>query len=149
MNRLNQFLTVGATVGLICVASESQARNEVIKLNIAEALETADAKAKLKPEITFHFGSANAPAAAKNLGATQSNKKTNGFKKDKKSACQHAFLSAMLSFQERAIKEGGDAVVKITSYYYKNAFDSTTEFECGTGNVMVGVTFQGEVIKKK
>ena len=47
------------------------------------------------------------------------------------------------------MKEGGDAVVKLTSYYRRNSVNSNTEYECGTGATMVGVAFQGEVVKLK
>lgn len=67
-------------------------------------------------------------------------------KSDQK-ACQWAFLSAMATLQDRAIKEGGNAVVNIHSYYYKKTFSSSTEFECGAGTVMSGVTMVGDVVK--
>jgi len=67
-------------------------------------------------------------------------------KSDQK-ACQWAFLSAMATLQDRAIKEGGNAVVNIHRYYYKNTFSSSTEFECGAGAVMSGVTMVGDVVK--
>ena len=44
-------------------------------------------------------------------------------------------------------QRGGNAVVNIHSYYYKNTFSSSTEFECGAGAVMSGVTMVGAVVK--
>mgnify|MGYP003560680286 FL=1 len=55
----------------------------------------------------------------------------------------------MLSLQARAVQEGGNAVIKITSYYKRNVFSSTSEFECGAGALMVGVALRGEVVKLK
>jgi hypothetical protein len=52
----------------------------------------------------------------------------------------------MLSFQDRIAKEGGNAVVNIRSYYKKNEISSSTEFECGAGAIMAGVTFLGDVV---
>ena len=75
-----------------------------------------------------------------------SNKKTNAFGKSDKEACEWVFLSAMLSFQDRIAKEGGNAVVNIRSYYKKNEIRSSTEFECGAGAIMAGVTFLGDVV---
>ena len=43
--------------------------------------------------------------------------------------------------------KGGNAIVNIHSYYYKNAFSSSTEFECGAGAIMSGVTMVGDVVK--
>ena len=90
-----------------------------------------------------------AGSVASRAGVFTSSKKANGFGKGDKSACERAFLSALLSFQDRALKEGGDAVVKLTSYYRKNSFSRGTEYECGTGALMVGVALQGEVVKLK
>ena len=37
-------------------------------------------------------------------------------------------------------------MINIYSYYYKNEFVSDTEFECGAGNVVAGVTIIGDVV---
>lgn len=59
------------------------------------------------------------------------------------------FLSAMIALQDRARREGGNAVVNIRSYYKKNEVNSSSEFECGAGAVMAGVTLEGEVVTLK
>ncbi len=81
------------------------------------------------------------------FGEFQSNKKTNSFNKSDKQACEWAFLSAMLSFQERALSMGANAVTNIKSYYKKHLVDSPTEYECGAGTFVSGVTFKGTVVK--
>ena len=40
--------------------------------------------------------------------------------------------------KERAIAEGGNAVINIQSYYKKNELSSATEYECGAGAIMGG-----------
>ena len=60
-----------------------------------------------------------------------------------------AFLSAMLTLQDRVKKMGGNAVVNIRSYYKKHNFDSPDEFECGNGAVIAGVTLKGDVVTLK
>jgi len=40
----------------------------------------------------------------------------------------------------------GNAVVNIRSFYNKNHFSSETEFECGAGNMVAGVTMMGDVV---
>jgi uncharacterized protein YbjQ (UPF0145 family) len=55
----------------------------------------------------------------------------------------------MLSFQERAASLGGNAIINIRSYYKKNEVSSETQYECGSGALMSGVTFQGEVVRLK
>jgi len=122
------------------------ARDSHLKLPIKDAMATAEAKEKLGTDVKFVFG-APGPKGAKDLGTFTSNKKTNFANKSDKEGCERAFLSAMISFKERALREGGNAVVNIQSYYKKNEFSSTTEYECGAGAIMGGVTFRGTVVK--
>ena len=116
---------------------------------LSDALDNEHAKAKLDGSVKFYFGNQKHPAVAKRYGEFMSNKKTNAFNKTDKFACEWAFLSAMLSFQDRAKNLGGNAVINLTSYYKKNTVSSATEYECGAGGVIAGVTFKGEVVKLK
>ncbi len=132
----------------LAMTTSLYARDDRIKLPIADAIGTEEAKSKLNQGIKFVFGQ-GASGVSKKFGNFQSNKKTNAFGKSDQAACNRAFLSAMLSFQDRAVREGGNAVINIKSYYKRNTFVSTTEFECGAGNIMAGVTFTGDVVKLK
>jgi hypothetical protein len=122
------------------------ARDTHLKLPIKDAMETAAAREKLGTDVKFVFG-LPVPPGAKVIGTYTSNKKTNFANKSDKEGCQLAFLSAMISFKERALREGGNAVVNLQSYYKQNEFSSTTEYECGAGAIMGGVTFRGTVVK--
>ena len=53
----------------------------------------------------------------------------------------------MLELQERAAKEGGNAVVEIKSNYKNSERSSETEYMCGNGAVMSGVALKGKVVK--
>lgn len=114
-----------------------------------ELMSTEDAKMKLDRDIKFYFGDQSHPAVARKLGTYTSNKKTNALNKSDERACEWAFLSAMISLQQRAIREGGDAVINIQSYYKKNIINSATEFECGAGVFVAGVALRGTVVKLK
>lgn len=114
---------------------------------IDEAMNAVEAKEKLDPSIKLFFGNQKHPKVAKELGRWGTNKKTNAFGKDDKVACEWAFLSAVLELQERAKKEGGDAVVAIRSNYRNQEKTSDTEYECGAGALMAGVAFKGTVVK--
>jgi len=115
-------------------------------LSIQDALNTSGADEKLDGSVRFYFGDQRHPKVLKRHGEFMSNKKTNAFNKTDKRACEWAFLSAMVSFQERAQREGGNAVINLRSYYKKNLISSSTEFECGAGAVIAGVTFLGDVV---
>jgi uncharacterized protein YbjQ (UPF0145 family) len=129
------------------VALSAEARDDKTMFSIADAMNTEDAKAKLDQGIHFYFGDQKHPKVEKTFGEFMSNKKTNAFNKTDTRACQWAFLSAMLSFQQRAVNMGGNAVINIRSYYKKNKVSSTDEFECGVGHIIAGVTFLGDVVK--
>jgi hypothetical protein len=142
---MGKLFLVIATLCLL-LPGYGQARDDHNRYSISEAMNTSHAKEKLNRGFIFKFGDASPGKISTNHGEYMSNKKTNAVGKSDKEACQWVFLSAMLSFQDRIAKEGGNAVVNIRSYYKKNDFSSTTEFECGNGAIMAGVTFWGDVV---
>jgi len=127
--------------------SSGEARNTLHKVLIADALAWGDEEGILNDSIGLYFGDQEHPAVESELGTYTSNKKTNGVGKSDQKACQWAFLSAMVSLQSRAIAEGGNAVINIHSNYNRREFSSATEFECGAGAIMSGVTMVGDVVK--
>lgn len=133
-------------VTLLFVTTVS-ARDTREMYSVSEALNTPAAKEKLDAGIKLYFGDRKHPKVTKEFGEFQANKKTNGVNKSDTEACQWAFLSAMLTLQARAVREGGNAVVNIRSYYKKNEISSKTEFECGSGAIMSGVSLKGKVVK--
>lgn len=113
-------------------------------LSIEDALNSELAKSKLDPNITFHFEPRHKGTV---LGEWVANKKTNSFGKDDDTACQRAFISALLEFQERARKEGGTAVVNIRSFYKSQEISNPKEYMCGSGFLMAGVALKAQVVK--
>ena len=140
-------LTAGIVTLGIFAAPETDARDTKNMWPVADAMNTAEAKAQLNQGVKFYFGDSAYPPVEKSFGVFQSNKKTRGVGRTDKEACEWTFLSAMLSFQARAKELGGDAVIKIESYYRSITVPSATEYECGSGALMSGVTFRGEVVK--
>jgi hypothetical protein len=129
------------------LASTAHARDDAMKFPLSDALNTADAKDKLGGDVRFYFGDQKHAAVSKSYGTVSTSRKTNGVGKSDQAACEWAFLSAMIALRDRALKEGGNAVINISSNYKNNEFKSATEYECGAGNIMVGVSFKGEVVK--
>jgi hypothetical protein len=141
-------------LALTCVAAalscgSATARNDQIRLKISDAMAQPDAVAQLGKGVRFFFGDSAHPPVERSAGIFKSNQKANGFDHSDASACYRAFLSAMLSLQARAIKEGGDAVINITSLYKSDELSSATEFQCGAGAIVVGVALRGDVVKLK
>ncbi|MGQ2964388.1 excinuclease ABC subunit A [Methylophilus sp.] len=139
---------------LLCIASlilvsHAQARDDRKMYPIADALASDQAKGKLDPSISLQFGNQKTAAIEKEFGEWKTNKKTNGFNKTDQVACEWTFLSALLELQERARKEGGNAVVRIKSNYKDIETVSDTEYMCGSGALMSGVALKGTVVKLK
>ncbi len=140
-------LAMLACFAALLAATTTEARDTKVMRPVADAMATPDAKARLNMGVQFFFGNTAHPPVAQSFGEFMSNKKTNGTNKSDKEACEWAFLSAMLSFQQRAVSVGGNAVINIKSYYKQNEVSSETQYECGSGALMSGVTFKGEVVK--
>lgn len=142
-------LSLTAALLASIVAAPLQARDTKTLLPLDSALNSADAKAKLKPEIQLYFGTQAPANIAQNFGEVSTSRKTNAFNKSDSDACNWAFLSAMIALQERALKDGGNAVINIKSNYKNHEVVSDTQFECGAGAFAAGVTFKGTVVKLK
>ena len=134
-------------LALACLATPADARDDRLRLPIADVLNSPDARAKLDPGVQLYFGRQPYAPPVRRMGVTTQNKKTNFFNKTDVEGCEWAFLSAMISLTEYAQKVGGNAVVNIRSNYKNNVFSSETEYECGAGNVTGGTAFVGDVVK--
>jgi hypothetical protein len=110
---------------LFIITPEAHSRDSKHLFSIQDAMITADFQAKLNPNIKFFFGNQAHAEIESVVGKYTSNKKTNAFNRSDEVACQRAFLSALLSFQQRAQNNGGNAVVEIESYYKKYHFLAT------------------------
>jgi hypothetical protein len=91
------------------------ARDEQKLYPIGQALKSPAAQGKVDPGIRLFFGRQRHPNVTKDFGEWPTNKKTNAFAKSDLQACEWVFLSAVIALQERARKEGGNAVINIVS----------------------------------
>jgi len=123
------------------------ARDTVGTYSINEALSVEKIKSGLGSDIKFYFGDQKHGKILKNFGEFRTNKKTNAFNKSDKEACQWVFLSALLALKDRAIHEGGNAVINVKSNYRNKLTSSNDSFQCGAGAIMAGVALVGTVVK--
>lgn len=135
-----------ATLLATIFATPAYSRDTVHMLSLDEALNTPDAEAKLDGSVEFYFAGQDYPTVEHTLVEAVTNKKTNAFGKSDEKACKWVFLSAMIALQDRAKREGADAVVDIVSYYDKREMASATEFECHAGAIMAGVALKGNFV---
>jgi len=146
--------TTGMIVAIVAMGGISLAtakgRDDHIKLPIQGALEKGQSyKDTVGSDIKLFWGTQKMPVVDRKMGEFTSNKKTNAANKSDQEACDLAFISAVIALQQRARKEGGNAVVNIRSVYKQEDSDSPTEFICGAGKIMAGVALRGTVVKLK
>jgi hypothetical protein len=136
-----------ACATLLAITFNANARDDRKMLSLQEALNAPAAQGKIDKDIKLFFGEQKHPKVARTIGEWSTNKKTNAFGKSDEEACNWVFLSAVMTLQDRARKEGGDAVINIESNYKNTVTSSDAEFMCGVGNVVAGVAFKGTVVK--
>ena len=136
-------------IGLVCIlfafSTAAIARDDVGDYPIKDAL----SESSLGEDISFYFGGQKVPAIAKKHGEFRTNKKTNAFNKTDLEACNWVFLSAMITLRDRAIAEGGNAVINIRSNYKNKTTSSETDFKCGAGKFLAGAALIGTVVTLK
>jgi uncharacterized protein YbjQ (UPF0145 family) len=128
----------------LVAATPALARDTVVKVKLADVLAMPDAKGKLDGSVKFYLDGEKTPAVTKTLGEDVSNKKTNAMGKSDDFACKWAVLSALISFQESAKRNGANAVINIVSYYKKVETKSPTEIECHAGAFAAGIAIKGQ-----
>jgi len=136
------FLFVFLSLPLVAMA-----RDDISDYSVEEAMAVQKVSSAIGEGIRLYFAGQKHSAVIQSFGEFQSNKKTNAFGKSDKEACQWAFASAMKSLKERAVKEGGNAVINIRSNYRGNQTSSNSTFKCGAGTWVVGVALIGDVVK--
>lgn len=119
--------------------------DDILHLSVQKALNSALAKEKLDGSVKFVFGTGTKANIVKK--GLISNKRTNAVGKDDEVACERAFISALIAFQDSVKKEGGSKAVNLVSFFRKSEFNSKVEYECAVGNLMVAVTLKGDVAK--
>src|SRR5262249_26685789 len=142
-----KMLRNAALLAIACtVALPTAARDEQKHYSIGQALRSPVAQGKLDPGIRLFFGRQRHPNVTRDFGQWPTNKKTNAFAKSDLEACEWVFLSAVIALQERARKEGGNAVINIVSNYRNIVTSRESEYVCGAGGVIAGVALKGRVV---
>lgn len=135
-----------ASILFVAFSFNANARDTKNQFSIADALSSPSFEGKLNPAIKLYFGDQLYPAPSSKQGEYDYSESTNVFGKSDISACENSLLSVLIRLQARAVKEGGNAVVNIRSYYKKNEFSSASHYECDAGRMMAGVGLIGDVV---
>ena len=138
MNKL-----IAVSLLALVAAAPAMARNTAVTVTLQSVLDMPDAQAKLDGSVKFYLAGAPTPKVLKKLGDDTSNAKTNAFNKSAEEACRWNALSALIKLQDKAKREGGNAVIDITSYNNKVAFTSPTDIQCSDGAFLAGIALKG------
>jgi hypothetical protein len=125
----------------------ADARDDELKFPVAEAMQSDTFQNELGSDVQFYWGDQSHPPVDQKFGEFPTNKKTNAFNKSDQEACEWALLSALVSLRDRALREGGNAVVNIKSNYKNQEFVSDSKYECGAGAFVAGVALKGTVVR--
>jgi uncharacterized protein YbjQ (UPF0145 family) len=148
--KMKTFMLAFSAALAVSSAFSAAARDEHLMFPIKSALEKGKhTKNSIDPKIRLHFGKQGGPAVAKTIGEWTASRKTNTAHKSDQEACEIAFVSAVVSLQERARNEGGDAVINIRSVYRNEHRESPSQYLCGAGTFVAGVGLRGTVVKLK
>lgn len=124
----------------------AEAQEDVQEYSITAAL-VGDESSAHAAEVRFYFGKQPYPEPSAKLGTFRTSKSTHLADKSVAEACNGAFVAAMTALEERALREGGNAVVEIKSNYDNVLTESNTSFKCGAGKIMAAVALEGRVVR--
>jgi len=145
---MRRFALIAATA-LLAVASTAQARDTRVEQSLHELVNSAEARnVGIDGSVKFYLAGEKV-SVLQRLGEDVTNKKTNAANKSDADACRWVALSALRALQDGAKSRGANAVVDIVSYYKKNEFKSTTNYECYAGAILAGVALKGTYAKVK
>jgi hypothetical protein len=143
--------SIAAGVSILAIAaSPALARDDRLMFPVSAGMERGKTtKDRIDPEIRVFFGKQKSPAVERKLGEFTANRKTNATNKTDKEACEISFVSAVVSLQQRARREGGNALLNVHSVYKNEHRESNREYLCGAGTFVAGVALRGTVVKLK
>ncbi|WP_447935891.1 excinuclease ATPase subunit [Stenotrophomonas lactitubi] len=146
---MRRTLLIATATALLALTSTASARDNRVEQSLHELISSQAAKdAGIDGSVRFYL--AGQPVSVQQrLGEDVTNKKTNAANKSDVEACNWVALSALLALQDGAKSRGANAVVDIVSYYKKNEFKSTTNYECWAGTFVAGVALKGTYAKVK
>ncbi|MFI8572384.1 excinuclease ATPase subunit [Stenotrophomonas bentonitica] len=145
---MRRFALIAATA-LLALASTAQARETRVEQSLHELVNSAEARnVGIDGSVKFYLAGEKV-SVVERLGEDVTNKKTNAANKSDAEACRWVALSALRALQDGAKSRGANAVVDIVSYYKKNEFKSTANYECYAGAILAGVALKGTYAKVK
>lgn len=140
-------VTVLLTLFLVlAVANLAGAEDRMLKFPVKHALSSKLAKERLVEGVPVYMSGQGHPGVKSRGRAYKSNKRGNSANKNDQNACDSAFISAIIALQERAEREGHNAVVDIYSVTKNKKHHSAETYTCNAGNMIANVVLMGTVV---
>lgn len=124
---------------------KAAAEDRVLKFPVKHALNSKLGKEKMLDDIRVYMFGQGHPGVDRTYREYQSNKRSNGL--SDQAACDKAFLSAIIGLQQRADREGGNAVIDIFSISNNKKTKSAETYSCLRGRSMANVILRGTVVR--
>jgi hypothetical protein len=141
------FCIAGLGAAMAVGSTAAMAADNRYELKIEDVKDDPRYAGAVPTDVAFYFGRQTPPKPGTQRGEFVTNRKTNSFGRPDQVVCRWAMMGALKALRDRAIKEGGNAVINIVSYYKKNTFSSDTLYECHAGGFVAGVALKGTVVK--
>jgi hypothetical protein len=135
-------------VGFFAFPGHALARATEHSLSVSDAVETGGGKENLL-DVPFYMAGQPHPGVARVIGEWSSDRRTRAAFRSDEAACKVAFLSAIISLQQRARAEGGDAIIDVVSVARDRTTKSAGEYRCYAGAAVAQVALEGKVVKLK
>lgn len=140
-------LVLTALLSSWMLAEPASARNTRYLLKIEDVKQDPRYAENVPGDIAFYFADQGHPDLQTRYGEVVTNRKGNSVGRSDEDACRWTMISALKALHDRALKEGGNAVINIVSYYRKQVYSSESEYECHAGEIVSGVALKGTVVK--
>jgi hypothetical protein len=135
---------------LILSTSDAFARNTEVLVDAQQAVDRKGQGDLL--DVPYYLKGQKHPAVKKKIGNWRASRKGRGAFQSDTDACSRTFVSALKSLQQRALKEGGNAIINIISVTKDTPYENAKQFRCIAGGIIVHVALEGDVVvidKKK
>ncbi len=142
---IGALLAVASLTGMF--AEPASARNTRYLLKIEDVKQDPRYAENVPGDVAFYFADQAHPDPRTSFGEVVTNRKGNSVGRPDEEACRWTMISALKALHDRAIDEGGNAVINIVSYYRKNVYSSKSDYECHAGEVVSGVALKGTIVK--
>jgi uncharacterized protein YbjQ (UPF0145 family) len=130
---------------MVFAGATSYAEDQVKHYPVKHALGSKVGKTKLLKYVRIYMKGADHPGVERRNREYKTSKRSSGANHSPQEACDVAFVSALIALQERADREGGNAVIDIYSLTKNDRYQNTDKYVCTTGRAMANVVLKGTV----